>query len=563
MDPVHLDFDDRPIRDHTISSLLETRATWFGEDPFLYYGHDSSQVSFEEANGTANAIANSLRDRGVEKGQNVSIMVENQLEAVLAMYGIHKSGAVFAPLNYEYRGDVLSYQVNDVSPEVLVVEDQFVPALNDVADELENPPHLVVSDSEVDDTVRSPDDVFTVDSFDELKDGERANPDVPIAWDDVALITYTSGTTGHPKGVVVPHRWIIYYCAVRWQIMNREDVVHTALPMYHGAGPYWDIAPALVVGCPVALWDRFSPSTFIDRVNEYEATVATLISVMHSWLWDQPEEPDDHRNTLNKVQMSPLPSYHEEMARRFSFDFLTSKFGQQESGNPLTGFVHAAREEHATPPELHRGLSPPEIKQRAELLDIPVVEEVPGDRWIGGPMPWVELQIVNERDEPVGPGEIGQLVVRPAVPAAIFQGYYNRPAKTLEDWGNLWFHVGDAMYYDEEGNYFFVDRMGHVIRRQGENISAEQLESILNQHEAVAEAAALPIPAEAGGEDEIAYVIQTDDDADLTEADLMDFVEPRLAAFMHPDYVRFVDDLPMTDTNKIRKHDLRQQLFDV
>ncbi|MDX1748474.1 MAG: AMP-binding protein, partial [Halobacteriales archaeon] len=341
-------------------------------------------------------MANSLAELGIEKGDKVSTMIDNQLYGVLSLFGIHKGGMVYAPINYEYQGDTLSYQISDVDPELLIVEDRFLDNLNAVVDEVDVS-RVVVLDTGAD--APDPHDSFTTSPFEALLDGDETNPDVSIAWDDVAAIIYTSGTTGHPKGVVVPYRWVIYYCAVRWQVMNREDVVHTALPLYHGAGPYWDVAPALIVGSPVALWDKFSPSNFLDRVNEYGATTVTLISVMHTWLWEQPDRDDDHRNTLNKVQMSPLPEYHSAMAERFSFDFITSKFGQQESGNALTGFVNAARGEHATPEDLRRGLPPDEIAARAAEMGIPVVEEVPGERWIGHEMPWMEVQIVNERDE--------------------------------------------------------------------------------------------------------------------------------------------------------------------
>ncbi|MGM0590120.1 MAG: class I adenylate-forming enzyme family protein [Halobacteriota archaeon] len=559
MEPVQLDFDDRPVRDHTVKSLLETRTDLFGDDPFLFYGHDDSTFSFREVNEISNAIANSLLGLGVEKGEKVSTMIENQLYGVLSMFGTYKGGMVYAPINYEFRGETLSYQINDVDAAVIIAEDQFLGKLNAVKDDLEDLPHVVVYETDAD--AEELDDDFETSSFEDLLDGDESNPDVSVEWDDTSSIIYTSGTTGHPKGVVVPYRWIIYYCAMRWQVMNREDVVHCPLPLYHGAGPYWDIAAALIVGAPVALWDKYSPSRFIDRVNKYEATTCTLMSVMHSWLWDQPEKEDDHRNTLNKVQMSPLADYHKDLAERFSIDFITSKFGQQESGNPVGGFVHAARGEHATPEDLRRGYPPEVVVERAEEMGIPVVEEAPAEQWIGNPTPWADVQIVNERDEPLGPNQIGELVARPRVPSAMFKEYYNRPNKTLEEFSNLWFHIGDAAYYDEDGNYFFVDRIGHIIRRRGENISGEQLEDIAIDHGDIAEVAVVPLPSEDGGEDEIAFVVKVRDDATLTEEDLRAYLEPRVADFMLPDHVRFVDEIPMTHTNKIRKKEIRQTIF--
>jgi crotonobetaine/carnitine-CoA ligase len=141
--------------------------------------------------------------------------------------------------------------------------------------------------------------------------------------------------------------------------------------------------------------------------------------------------------------------------------------------------------------------------------------------------------------------------------------YYNRPEKTLEETSNLWFHVGDAMYYDEAGEYYFVDRMGHIIRKRGENLSSEQIEEAMNEAAWVAESAALPVEAAAGGEDEIAAVLLLADGEadDFSEAAFREFLAGKLPEVMRPDRVIIVDDLPMTDTNKVRKHELHERLF--
>jgi crotonobetaine/carnitine-CoA ligase len=509
-------------------------------------------------NATANTIANALAQLGVERGEKVSTMIDNQLHATLSMFGIQKGGMVYAPINYEFEGETLSYQISDIDPGVLLIEDQFNGKLNDIKGAFDELPRVVII--ETDEETEPLDEAFETSGFQSLLDAPEAEPVVSPSWHDDAAIIYTSGTTGHPKGVLVPYRWIAYYSAVRWQVMSRDDVVHTSLPLYHGAGPFWDIAAALITGAEVALWDQYSPSRFLDRVNEYEATTVTLISVMHTWLHDQPERADDHRNPLNKVQMSPLPEYHEEMAERFSFDFITSKFGQQESGNPLTGFINAARGEHATPEDIRRGFSPAEITTRAEEMGIPVVEEVPEERWIGSEMPWMEVQVVDEHDEALPPGEIGEMAVRPKLPGVTFKHYYNRPEKTVEEFRNLWFHVGDAVYRDEEGNFFFVDRIGHIIRKRGENISPEQIEHIAKGYDPIDEIAVFPIPGE-DVEDEIAYVIRPRDGTDLDEDALFEFLDGELADIMLPDRVVFTDDIPVTDTNKIQKNELRDRLF--
>lgn len=553
----HIESDLHPIDEQTVPDFLNYRAEADPERVFLRYGPDGLDLSFAEVNTRANAIANSLREMGVERGDIVSMLVENKFHGALVLFGIHKAGGIFAPINFEYEGSLLASKIDELSPSVLFVEDAFAAGLDDVAGQLEHVPETVMIS-----TTASPpslDDRYSVTDYQTVLDGATDDPSVNLDWSDEAAIIYTSGTTGEPKGVVVPYRWIVYYSAVRWQIFDREDVVHTSLPFYHGAAPYWDVAPALIVGTPVAMWDRYSPNEFLDRVNKYEATTVTLISVMHSWLMDVPEHDSDSENTLNKVQVSPLPEYHEAMAERFSIDFYTSKFGQQESGNPLTGLINAAQGDDATPSKLQRGLSAAKIRERADAMDMPVVESVPGDRWIGNPMPWMAVSVVNERDERLPPNEIGELVVRPKKPSVTFNEYYKQPAATLEEMRNLWFHVGDAVYYDEGGNFYHVDRMGNIIRRRGENIPAKQIENLVNEHDDVAETAAMAVPAPQGGEDEVAILIEPVVGTELTERDLRPYLDAELPGFMRPHYVLFTDEMPMTETNKIKRDVVEQE----
>jgi crotonobetaine/carnitine-CoA ligase len=552
-------YDDRPAKYQTISSVLENRAEVLGDSPFMYYGHDGSEMSFSEVNEAANTVANSLLERGLNPQQKVSVMVRNPYETAVMMFGINKAGGVYAPINFEYKGSALSYQLNDTDPEVLFIEDQYVERLNAIQDDLESEFEVVVyeTDAESEPLEGS----FASARYRALRDGSTSNPDVEISWADEVSIVYTSGTTGMPKGVVIPYRWI-FSNYTTYPILNNDDLVHNHLPWYHIGAVYFLAVSALTAGAEMAIWDRFSPNDFWDRIEQYQASTTVLVSVMMSWLMDQPERDNDHHNPLNKVLVLPLPDYYDDLAQRFGLDFVSVGFGQTESGFPLWGLINAAQGEHATPDSIRRGMTPDELIPTVRNHGWTVVDELPGDRYLGRPRSGVmEVTVLDDEDEELPPGEVGELAVRPKQPGVLMKEYYGKPERTVEAFSNLWFHTGDAVYRDEEDNYFFVDRIGDVIRRRGENISSIQIQEVIGEVDQVEQNAVFPVPAPEGGEDEIAAAILLAEDETLSEDELLAYLEDGLPEFMVPRYIYYVDDIPTTQTGKMQKYKLEERLF--
>lgn len=537
-----------------------------GEHPFIYYGEENKTYTYAQFNELVNAFANNLIANGIQKGDRISLFLRNSFVTTVAMFGIWKAGAVFCPINFNYRGTLLSYQIKDTNPKILITERQMVPMINQVAKQL---PMLTVimHDPKEDDHDYQHEKVeldprFKQIPFDAFLIGEKSNPNIELQAHDVANIIYTSGTTGPAKGVVQTYRWIHGYTYVFRAFNKQEDVIYNDLPMYHVGGAFALVARAAFVGSTVALWDKFSPSDFWNRIKISGATNAILLDVMIPWLMKAEPREDDRYNTLNRVHMQPLPKYHHDVAQRFGINFISAGYGQTESGAGFVGIIDEFGEEEGTPPELYKGYTREETKEIAERLSIPFQKgsnDLPKG-YMGVVAPFYEAAILNEYDEQYAVGEVGQIALRPRYPHLMLKEYFNKPEATVKEFQNLWFHTGDVGYKDSDDLYYFVDRMKDVIRSRGENISSYQVEDLMNQHEHVSMCAAFPIPAEEGEEDDIVvYVVPKSEQ--LTVEELHEWSHKEMPKFMWPKHIRLISELPRTPTNKIEKYKLKELIL--
>lgn len=550
-----------PIKRCTINACLEHHSEERPSKPYIIYGNEEREVSYEEMNERANAIGRNLREFGCRVEQRtISVMMKGQLPTLFTLHGILKAAGIFAPIHTDYKGENLSHQLNDCETEILVIDDRYVDRINVLADELDHLQIVVVRDTGAE-SVKL-DDAFEHRIFSEMLHGLTTKPDVDISWDDTATVIYTSGTTGMPKGVLHSHRQIlVMFSETKAIFISEDDVVHNNLPLFHVGGLYGNILAALIAGATVVCWDKFRTGKFWDRVEKYEASRAVIFSSMITWLNDQPETETDHHNTLNKVTLVPLVDEYEEIANRFGFDIVDTYYGQTEIGLVLAGVVRVTSANRTTPPEFQRGRSPEKVVGLAAEKGIPVCEQSPGSNWAGKPVFPVEVAIVDERDVKLSAGEVGELVARPMEPSMIFQSYVNNPEATAKAWRNLWHHTGDALRRDENGHYYFVDRIGDVIRRHGENIATTQIEGPLTGSDGIKDVVAFPVPAVDGEEDDIAIALELEPSSNLDPDAIQDISRKLLPRFMTPGYIRIVDELPTTETAKVEKYKLREQVI--
>jgi crotonobetaine/carnitine-CoA ligase len=349
--------------------------------------------------------------------------------------------------------------------------------------------------------------------FDELLAPACAPPTPVIGPGTPAMILYSGGTTGLPKGVVLP-QFALVSAAYRYREVMRAtpaDRHFSTLPLFHAGGVELGILGPLLSDMRTTLDRRFSASTYWHRVKETGSTVLDLLGTMMTVLVQRPADPIDRshgaRITVGVTGQVP-DTVPLEFERRFGLD-VVDIYGNTESGGAM-------------------------LTSNQSSLRAP--------RLVGHPNGWSTIAILDDNDCELPAGEVGRIAMRPTIPFTFMLGYHDNPARTVEAWRNQWLHTGDLGRLDEAGNLYFVGRQAHWLRRRGENISAHEVEGILAAHPGVAECIVTGVPSELGEEDVKAWVIARGTPPDPVT--LARWCIERMAPFKVPRYIEFVADFP-------------------
>ncbi|MBI4774298.1 MAG: AMP-binding protein [Deltaproteobacteria bacterium] len=481
------------------------------------------QVTYSEMEVMSNRFANAFRNLGLKRHDKACLLLDNNLEHMYCWFGLWKAGVADVPINTAYKGQILQYVIDNSEARVLVVDQNYLGRIQFLEDEIKNIEKVVVYTPK---GAKKPDIDLKLDcvDMDEFASFPADSPDANVHFSDPATILYTSGTTGPSKGVMMSHAncHIWGENVVENLGLVSSDIDYTCLPLFHANARLMTVYPSMLAEAQVAVSPRFSLSRFWDDIRFFKATVFNGLGAIGPLLFSVPPKPDDTDNPVRLAFLVPAPDY-KEYEKRFGLKVITA-YGMTECNLPLFS---------------------------------PLDEKMP-DGACGKPVKGFQVRIVDEYDDEVPPGQVGEVVVRNDQPYGILSGYYNMPEKTLEAYRNLWFHTGDAMYRDENGWHYFVDRIKDALRRRGENISSFEVESVINSHPAVLESAVIAVKDPVLTEDEVKACIVLQPGASLTEEELIRFCEPRMPYFHVPRYIEFMDELPKTPTDKIRKHVLRE-----
>lgn len=504
----------------TIPALLRDRAATHRDS--MHVEIAGRRLTIGEVDRLSDRVAAAFHAAGVRKGDRVCCFMSSSMEGLLTWMGAAKLGAIWAPLNSGLVGDDLAYTLDDAAACVLVVDGacrERVAALGDAI----RLPALRLHTGEGDaDGFRSFSTLFET--------AANPAPRVHIEPQDPAVILYTGGTTGMPKGVLLPHfAWIgSGYRIVEGFGLTGADRYYSVLPMFHVGGLMCGLIGPMVAGCSTTLDPAFSVSGFWGRVRETRATVIDPIGTMIALLVRLPPDKDDRNHAVRAslgVFSQTAPEIWQEFSRRHGIPFLNCYSSSEVGGAVL----------------VHNRMDP--AKQGSN-----------GRTW-----GWADIRIVGDDGEDVPAGTVGQILLRPNVPHTFMLGYYNKPDRTAESVRDGWYHSGDLGFLDDEGDLTFTGRQAHWLRRRGENISAYEVERVVARFPGVAEAVVVGVPSELGEEEVKAFLI-AEAGATIDFVSVVRWCEQRLAFFKVPRFIEVVGDFPRSATKReIERHKLRDR----
>jgi long-chain acyl-CoA synthetase len=469
---------------------------------------DEQTTSYEQLAEASERVAGLLAAHEVAQGDRIAIMLPNVPEFAFIYYGVLRAGGVVVPMNPLLKAREIAYYVSDSDARLIFAwpsaADEVATALRGAADAT-----MVVVE---------PGSFATM-----LSDRERIDSVVDRAADDTAVVLYTSGTTGRPKGAELTHGNLVSNVEVTQSDLvhlTRDDVVFGGLPLFHSFGQTCTLNVSMATGATLLLLPRFSAAAAAGLSATYGVTVFAGVPTMYAALVGLQDAPDlpGLRTCISGGAALPVEVLH-RFEEKFGCEVLEG-YGLSET-SPVASFNRSG------------------------------LNRKPGS--IGYPVTGVEMQVLDPDGTPVPTGEVGEIAIRGH---NVMKGYWHKPEATaavLDSEG--WFRTGDMGRVDEDGFYFIVDRKKDLIIRGGFNIYPREIEEVLYEHPEVAEAAVVGIPHAELGE-EVGAAVALRPGATVTEAELRDFVKGQVAAYKYPRRVWFVDALPLGPTGKVLKREI-------
>ncbi|MAJ87720.1 MAG: ATP-dependent acyl-CoA ligase [Cellvibrionales bacterium TMED148] len=512
---------DIPITEKTVPFLFRRAVNLCPHKTFIR--SPDNTLTYSEFNDLTNCCANRLAEKGLKKGGKLGIMMHNSIAFVHSWIAASKLGVIYVPINTDYKGDILQYQLNKADVTHLIVDVSLASRVGDVISELPQLQEVILyQDAETESDLALLAGHCTVSEFENFLIGSALEPSVEIRHTDPLAISFTSGTTGPSKGVLATNCHVISF-AMDWITacqFDMNDRLFTPLPMFHAIATWLGVIPTFIVGTEIAFVKNLSISRFWDDVRKYNSSVVHGIFAMVPMLLKQPEREDDKDVP---ARLFYIGQRNETFETRFNCR-IVEVYGATETG----------------------------------IVTYTPLEEEPARGSCGrANTSSYHVAIVDDEDNIQPAGVVGEIVVRPAQPFSMIQEYYNMSTETLDAFRNLWFHTGDNGRLDSDGFFYYVDRKKDAIRRRGENISSFELEVVLNADDRVAECAAIAEPSDLG-EDDVKMVVVPAAGTALTAEDIWDLCENRMPKFWVPRYVEFRESLPKTPNQKVQKYLLRK-----
>jgi fatty-acyl-CoA synthase len=502
--------------------LLGKRANLTPDRQALYDVYTGEAYTFAQLNQRANRLANFMRARyGISKGDRVSILGYNGISYVDLLFGLGKIGAVFAPLNWRLTARELNYIIHDCQPKALICGPEFTGVLEEIRSSTPIPAIISLEGA----------DIPAVEAYEELLQGahpsEPARPELDS--EDACCILYTSGTTGRPKGAVLPHRQVLWNAintVVSWGL-SEKDISPILTPMFHSGGLFVFLVPLFYIAGQVILTRTFDPEETLKLIVERKCTVILGVP------------------TLFQVWMNT--AYFKEA------DFSHVHFFISGGAPCPPSLIRAWNQAKGV--VMRQGYGLTEVGVNCfSMTDQDALRKAGS---VGKPIFHSDMRLVDENDTDVAGGEPGELIISGPT---VCTGYWNNAQATENALKQGWFHTGDMVCTDKEGYYYIVGRYKDMIISGGENIYAAEVEAVFREHPAVADAALIGQPDEKWGE--VGFIIVAlKPGSTSSREELLQFCLGRLANYKIPKRVEIVPSLPYSPYGKVRKSELRNMFL--
>lgn len=498
----------------TIRQLLEDRSRNTPDSVFAI--HKDREISCRTLQACVNRLANGFARIGVVEGQHVAVMLGNHPDHIFTILALAELGAVWIPVNTNLRGPSLDFILEKSAPRTVIVDGEFWSRLEPVLANkkiqtviVRNAPKIPAASCQL-----------KAFDFSEVTRDEATPPGATPTLDEIRSISFTSGTTGEPKGVLLTERMLITFArgAAIASEVSPGDVFLLWESLYHNSGVQMCIL-ALMEQVKLAIIPKFSASRFWDQIRKYRVTKMHYLGGIIDILLKYPASPNDKDHGI-----------------QLAFGGGCSRAGWREFENRF-------------------GVRIQEVYGLTEASGFSTINRTGKIGSIGKPYPYFDVEIVDEEGKPAGAEQIGEIVIREKEPGLITRGYLENPEETARALRGGWLYTGDMGYSDAGGDFFYKGRKKDSIRRRGENISAWEVERVLNSHPRIGESAVIGVEADVG-EQELKAFIKCADSAPLEPLEVIKWCESLLPHYQIPRYVAFLDSFEKTPTERIRKENL-------
>ena len=511
--------------DYCLDELLARSARKFPNKTAVVF--EGTRLTYKEVDERANAIANSLVRMGVQRGDRVTLIADNTYEWIEMYFAPAKAGATFAPVNASAPAREMEYVLNYVAPKVLIFQPRWIDMIQSMKDRLPSVQSYVLMGA----------DVPGMESYERLiEEGSKEEPGIEPDPLDIALIIFTGGTTGMPRGAMHTHRGCVYsvHSMAIDVRQNYNDVEMHVTPIYHTAMAA-QIICSTFLGNKHVLARKFDPETVLNLIEKEGITCGFVVPTIINMLLQVPDLQKYDLSSLRALYYggAPMPIKLLEQALKTIPCGFIQFYGQTE------GFLYAT-----LPPEDHVVEGPPEKVRKSRAAGRALVN--------------YELRVVDGEDRDVPVGEVGEIVVRGPTMTA---GYWDRPDETAEVIRNGWLHTGDLARMDEDGYIYVVERKKDMIISGGKNIYCPEVEEVLYRHPAVLEATVFGIPDDYWGE-AVKAAVALKPGKEVTEEELIEFCAQSISGWKKPKSVDFLKELPKSPTGKIIKRVLRDKYWE-